>query len=133
MDNNSFIGATTVIPKNSTIGMFSSVGENCQIGENVSIGSHVKISNHVVIGKNCIIADGVTICDNVEIGENSYIESQVVFVEKLYPRAKDELFAVPTRIGMNVVIHSKAVIESGANIGDGKIIDYGETVGRKKS
>lgn len=67
----------------------------------------------------------VTICENVEIGNDTYIESGVIFVEKLNQRAVDNTKAEKTYVGKNVMIHSGSVIESGCVIQDNSVIDYG--------
>ena len=90
------------------------------------------ISENVIIGNDCVIADMVTICANVEIGDNTFIESGVVFAEKLNQRAKDDITPPKTHVGNNVSIHSRAVIEAGSTIEDNTLIDYGEIISLQK-
>ncbi len=123
-----YIDESSVIADSSTIGYFSTVGKRCCIGEHTEIGTHVCIRNDVIIGNNCAIADRVSICNNVVIGDNTFIESGVCFVEKLNQRAIDNVFTKKTYIGKNVCIHSRAIIEAGSSISDGKFVDYGEVV-----
>ena len=86
------------------------------------------MSENVKIGNDCVIADMVTICANVEIGDNTFVESVVVFVEKLNQRAIESIVPAKTVVGNNVSIHSRAVIESGCKIEDDAFIDYGEII-----
>lgn len=72
--------------------------------------------------------DMVTICSNVEIGNNTFVESGVVFVEKMNRRVKDEIIPSKTFVGKNVSVHSKAIIEAGAVLEDNAIVDYGEVI-----
>ena len=128
MNGNRYADKCSVIAESCSIGAFSTVGKNCRIGEQTKVGSYVCISNNVVIGNDCVIGDMVTICDNVEIASNTLIEPGVVFTAKLNERASMNAIPQKTRVGKNVKIHSRAIIESGSELLEDTIIGYGEII-----
>lgn len=123
MDKN--IHESAVIGAGTEIGTFSVIGEKCVIGKNCKIGNHVCLEPNVRIGDNCHIFNTVSICSNTFIGNNTVIESGAFIVDKLNQRAFEKVVVKETHIGSNVCVQAKAIIESGASVNDGEVVEYG--------
>jgi serine O-acetyltransferase len=116
------MGQHTVIHPNVHIGNFSEIGcfvelrTGTFIGERVKIDSGVKMSGDCHIGHGTIIRYDCKIARDVFIGSGCYICPDVMFEYWIPGKERADM---PTTIGDNVTIGTKAVIRPGIHIGDG--------------
>jgi len=92
---------------NIIVSSTATISENSFLGDGVIIGDNARITSSV-IGKNCqigrdTIIDNSVIWDNVEIGAESRLEHNI--------------------IGSNVIIKERNIVQNGAVIGDGSIVE----------
>ncbi|KMQ52133.1 UDP-3-O-[3-hydroxymyristoyl] glucosamine N-acyltransferase [Chitinispirillum alkaliphilum] len=107
IDSSSSVGPGTVIGSDVVIGAGCRIGANCVIERGAVIGAEVRIDSGVVIKWGCRIGSHVTIQSGAVIGSDGFGNA----------RENGEFIRIPC---FGVVI-----IEDGADIGAGTVIDRG--------
>jgi UDP-2-acetamido-3-amino-2,3-dideoxy-glucuronate N-acetyltransferase len=94
----------------------------CKISDDTMVGSFVEIQPGVEIGQRCRIQSHTFIPAGVTIGHDVFIGHHVVFINDKHPTAE------AARAGSWQL--SPVVVEDGASVGSGAIINGGVTIHR---
>jgi len=114
------IGKFCVIEQGTRLGKDVKLGNYVYLGYNTKIGDGTKIDHRVSssgankIGKDCTIRYGAILCRNIEIGDDVFISPNVMTIYLDADQDEGE----------------KIVIEDGAFIGTGAVINEGVTIGK---
>ncbi len=109
---------TKHIGEKSTIWAFTHLLPQAKIGKNVNINDHCFIENKVIVGDNVTIKSGVYLWDGVTVEDNVQIGPAAVFVNDMYPRAKNKQY-----------VQEKITLKKGSSIGANATILGGVTIG----
>ena len=98
----------------------------CEIGDDCKIGAFVEVQKNARVGKRCKISSHTFICEGVTIEDGVFIGHSVVFINDLYPRARNSSGSLQTERDWAV---ERTLIKKGASIGSGSTILANVTVG----
>ena len=98
----------------------------CEIGDDCKIGAFVEVQKNARVGKRCKISSHTFICEGVTIEDGVFIGHSVVFINDLYPRARNSSGSLQTERDWAV---ERTLIKTGASIGSGSTILANVTVG----
>jgi acetyltransferase-like isoleucine patch superfamily enzyme len=98
----------------------------CEIGDDCKIGAFVEVQKNARVGKRCKISSHTFICEGVTIEDGVFIGHSVVFINDLYPRARNSSGSLQTERDWAV---KPTLIKNGASIGSGATILANVTVG----
>ena len=98
----------------------------CEIGDDCKIGAFVEVQKNARVGKRCKISSHTFICEGVTIEDGVFIGHSVVFINDLYPRARNSSGSLQTERDWAV---ERTLIKKGASIGSGATILANVTVG----
>ena len=98
----------------------------CEIGDDCKIGAFVEVQKNARVGKRCKISSHTFICEGVTIEDGVFIGHSVVFINDLYPRARNSSGSLQTERDWVV---ERTLIKKGASIGSGATILANVTVG----
>ena len=99
----------------------------CQIGAHTKIGTFVEVQKNAEIGQHCKISSHSFVCEGVTIGDDVFVGHGVLFINDLWPRAKNEDGSQQEDEDWEVI---PTHVEDGASIGTGAVIMGGVTIGK---
>lgn len=98
----------------------------CEIGDDCKIGAFVEVQKNAKVGNCCKISSHSFICEGVTIEDGVFVGHGVMFINDLYPRARNSDGALQTERDWAV---ERTLIKKGASIGSGATILANVTVG----
>lgn len=130
-----------------TIGDYSAIGDNCKIrGNNITIGKHFyntsglniggggcnSENSNLIIGNRCTIHNSyINLAGSVTIGNDVGLSNHVdILTHGFWQSVLDGFPATfkPVKIGNNVIIGYRSIINPGVRIGDNIVIGSGAVV-----
>lgn len=102
----------------------------CRIGDESFIGPFVEITRGVVIGRRCTIESHSFLCDSVTLEDEVFVAHGVMFTNDLYPRVKEKVAYIRTRVRNHASLGTNATILCGVTIGEHAIVGAGAVVTR---
>ncbi|MDD3428416.1 MAG: DapH/DapD/GlmU-related protein [Oscillospiraceae bacterium] len=86
---------TTVIEKNSMVGMYGMVGHNCNVGAGTLIGGFANLGGHCHIAPNAYIGPKACLSNRIQVGEKGYVSIGSVVLKDV--DAETSVFGNPAR------------------------------------
>lgn len=116
------LGAEVVIHHPGLVNLYG-----CTIGDGTRVGTFVEIQAGVAIGRRCKISTHAFICTGVTIEDGVFVGHGVMFVNDLFPRARNEEGRLQAEEDWELV---ETRVEEGASIGSNATVLGGVVVGR---
>ena len=116
------------IGSGTRIWAFAHVLPDVRIGRNCNICDHAHLESGVLIGDNVTIKNSAFLPRGVTVEDNAFIGPGAVFTNDRYPRSRQPMNLLPTRIGAGASIGANCTIVCGVHIGPGAMIGAGSVV-----
>lgn len=116
------------IGSNTRIWAFAHVLPDVTIGRNCNICDHAYLESGVVIGDNVTIKNSAFLPRGVTVEDNAFIGPGAVFTNDRYPRSRQPMDLLLTRVGAGASIGANCTIVCGVHIGPGAMIGAGSVV-----
>lgn len=92
---------------------------DCYMHEKSQIADSRNLGHFVTIGKDSRIGELTS------LGNHSFIDTDVVFTQQLYPKRSGHVAPQKAHAGNDVNIYAKSVIKSGCFIEDHSVFEHG--------
>jgi acetyltransferase-like isoleucine patch superfamily enzyme len=119
---------STDIGSGTRIWAFAHVLPDVTIGTNCNICDHAWLESGVVVGNNVTIKNSAFLPRGVLVEDNAFIGPGTVFTNDRYPRSKQPMDLLPTRVGAAASIGANCTIVCGVQIGCGAMVGAGSVV-----